>query len=34
MVMMELARSQIKQEDGIFLRWLVGRYVREYKRYL
>jgi Fic family protein len=29
-----LERSQIKQEDRIFLRWFVGRYVREYKRYL
>lgn len=29
-----LERSQIRQEEAIFLRWFVGSYIREYKRYL
>jgi Fic family protein len=29
-----LERSQVKQEEGIFLRWFIGRYLREYKSYL
>ncbi len=29
-----LERSNVKNEDRIFLQWLVKRYVKEYKRYL
>jgi len=29
-----LERSNLKDEDGIFLQWLMKRYIKEYKRYL
>ncbi len=29
-----LERSQLKNNDGIFLQWLIKRYVKEYNRYL
>jgi hypothetical protein len=29
-----LERSNMKNEERIFLQWFVKRYIREYKRYL